>query len=503
MRKSRFGILVVSGLVLGLVSGSLALDPLETQVLQQLHNTSHNISGLVLGLVSGSQALDPLETQVRIDHLEKRIDLLEKINIEKIIENEKLEKRLASVERYINLLKPQIIRQGLVKKCSSLPEKPEHVWEFHAGIRQDPDAEGGYSASVSLTCAPGYFGEGGTAECLIDGTWSKEFKCEEALVVITGGLAMDGTDGPTKAVEVVDFTSKCQVTIPEMTIARAHHNLLYTGGELLACNGFGNSATCESWRPGQSSWKNHSRLPLDANEGLFGAGEYVSPPDGPVQGSAYIIGGSRQNLGTVGQLDVEESSTIYSLDSASHQWRKYGELKASRVGFCLADVSPVDILLIGGASDSKPTANIVHYVLSQRREGTDVSIPSLPEPVSQAGCGYLSDNGHLLVAGGAKSDKESPFIPMNDVYLYEMYDGQKRSTGASLNHARAGHKLVLSGESLYALGGIGINRQDVSRSIEKYNNVTREWELLDQQLARGRAQFAATHIPRSWFPECQ
>merc|ERR1711915_16610 len=79
MRKSRFGILVVSGLVLGLVSGSLALDPLETQV--------------------------------RIDHLEKRIDLLEKINIEKIIENEKLEKRLASVERYINLLKPQIIRQ--------------------------------------------------------------------------------------------------------------------------------------------------------------------------------------------------------------------------------------------------------------------------------------------------------------------------------------------------------------------------------------------------------
>merc|ERR1711915_216255 len=160
MRKSRFGILVVSGLVLGLVSGSLALDPLETQVLQQLHNTSHNISGLVLGLVSGSQALDPLETQVRIDHLEKRIDLLEKINIEKIIENEKLEKRLASVERYINLLKPQIIRQGLVKKCSSLPEKPEHVWEFHAGIRQDPDAEGGYSASVSLTCVPGYFSEG-------------------------------------------------------------------------------------------------------------------------------------------------------------------------------------------------------------------------------------------------------------------------------------------------------------------------------------------------------
>ena len=206
------------------------------------------------------------------------------------------------------------------------------------------------------------------------------------------------------------------ISIPDTTTTRSLHNLIFNPArsELLVCNNIRDEAktTCDSWRPGQETWRQDHSSPhkedkyreiqkeLFARMGDFDlGGSYKSRKEKvkaekrcgryastslTMSGTAFIIGGQTNCDGNhsvilllflfscLNNIVVQPVKTVKELVTKGLEgetyWKQSGEMKTERSFFCVVDLMDSAFMTIGGYSSNNKIINQTEYFVISRNQ---------------------------------------------------------------------------------------------------------------------------------------
>lgn len=181
--------------------------------------------------------------------------------------------------------------------------------------------------------------------------------------------------------------------------------------------------------------------------------EQTQRPTPPISANLAGYGTIDETLVIAGGFEAggRPSSRVYSLAEEAEQWIEIGQLEQAWSDGASV-VHSGRLILIGGKSDGKPTANVLGISLVNGSGITTESLPKLPSPLVNAAATLNGDT--LFVAGGSSDGTDSSatsyFLSLNLKDIQAGWSERATWDGPALHSA----ELVKSVETLTLIGGV-------------------------------------------------
>ena len=205
--------------------------------------------------------------------------------------------------------------------------------------------------------------------------------------------------------------------------------------------------------------------------------------------SLILIGGSQESA-----LKLDTETLGGNWNSFSLPWSNGTNFTRFTSSGCGVRVSKNNFLIIGGINikTNKVTPNIVNIDIKNK---VVHELPGLRVSRAFHACEVVNRTTILVTGGRTSVDDGLGSIAPDEKYNLETEISSY--SNKSMVIPRYNHRLVLLGDTVFAIGGRMVNKSE-AKQVERYNTETSSWELLtDGLMSQSTGDLAVATIARS------